>query len=156
MPRGFFIASFLAIFNNPFDHANTFLNFTILSPHLTPVKKIAVMLLTFYAASMLCYGSLEIVHDTLHWLSAHHYSHLHEHEHDHHHSFQDHDHSDITANDTNAAEQDDLPILVYLFLYSQQKLMFQFLSAFAGELESNEKFTLRYIYLHPSTPPPRI
>jgi len=119
------------------------------------VKKIAVMLLTFYAASMLCYGSLEIVHDALHWLSAHHHSHVHEHEHDHHHNFHDHDHSHVTANNANAAEQDDLPILVHLFLYIQQKPTFQFLSTFAGELERNETFMLRYIYLHPSTPPPR-
>ncbi|WP_331975462.1 hypothetical protein [Ohtaekwangia sp.] len=119
------------------------------------------MLLTSYAASMLCYGSLEIVHDALHWLSAHHYSHVHEHEHDHHHSFHDHDHSHaengyITAHDLDGAEQDDLPILVHLFLYIQQKPTFQFLLSFAGELETNETFMLRYIYLIPSTPPPRI
>ncbi|HEY9046544.1 MAG TPA: hypothetical protein VIN08_11640 [Ohtaekwangia sp.] len=124
------------------------------------MKKIAVMLLTFYAASMLSYGSLEIAHDLLHWLADHYHTHLHEHEHDHHHTFHDHEHSHgshnhITENDVDGAEQTDLPILIHFFLYYQSQPAFQFLVSFTGIIGTNEAFPLKHVYLNPDTPPPQ-
>lgn len=119
------------------------------------MKKGAAIMLIFYSVVMLSYGSLEMTHDLLHYLAAHHHSHVHDHEHGHHHHFNDHHH--ITASYSHDVEssQADLPSLIGLFTFIQSKPTFAFYTSLSGQVCHSSTLHIQSTELHPLTPPPQ-
>jgi hypothetical protein len=123
------------------------------------VKRFAAILLTFYSLSMLSYGSLEMVHDLLHWMATHYDSEIHNHEHDHHHTYHDHEHQHddhhyhLSENESSGSSE--LPSLIHFFLYYQQRPSFSFITSYAGSLGRSDIFRLEHVDSNPITPPPQ-
>jgi hypothetical protein len=123
------------------------------------VKRIAAILLTFYALSMLSYGSLEMAHDMLHWLATHYHSDLHNHHHDHHHTFHDHEHQHTShhhVSENDSPGDTEFPSLIHFFLYCQQRSSFPFFISYIGMLGVNNNFHPLQVANNPSTPPPQL
>jgi hypothetical protein len=109
---------------------------------------------------MLSYGSLEMAHDTLHWMATHYHSELHNHDHDHHHTFHDHEHQHTShhhhLSENDPPENTELPSLIHFFLYYQQRPSFSFLISYTGMLGTNDNFPPLQVDHNPSTPPPQL
>jgi hypothetical protein len=112
---------------------------------------------------MLCYGSLEMTHDFMHYLAAHNISNLHSHEHDHHHTFHDHEHGHHhdhqerithTHHHSDEATDETLPSLISFFLFIQKKPAFSFHKSSRDLIFESVTFSMEDICHNPATPPP--
>lgn len=126
--------------------------------------KRACLVLMLYSISMVFYGSLEIVHDILHYMAEYHHSKIHSHSHDHHHSVRDHDlpkhhhhHSRVSHSHSSDLETDEsLPSFINCFLFVQARQSFNFDLNFSTWMYGSR---LAKLCLHasvPPAPPPRI
>lgn len=119
----------------------------------------ATIVLLLYATSMVCHGSLEMVHDLLHYLAEHYHSTLHDHAHGHHHTVHDHDHhhhhhAAVSHYHADGEEDQSPSSLINFFLFVQQKPAFTFANLLQGRLPGLT-INLTTGFLLPTTPPPR-
>jgi hypothetical protein len=122
------------------------------------VRAVTVVL-AFYAVSMVCYGSLEMSHDFLHYLADHHHTSLHSHHHGASHSVRDHEHShqhSHVAHEHDSEEVDDAaPSPLNFFLYTQLPRAFRFSNASGIGIFPGTSANTSLPELTPPAPPPR-
>jgi hypothetical protein len=132
------------------------------SAYLCPVMRCVTIVLIFYATSMVCHGSLEMVHDLLHYLAEHHHSTLHDHDHGHHHTVHDHEHHHhhhaeaVHHHDEDSEEDQSRSSRINFFLFIQRKPVFVFANLLILRVFSDRTTNIKTSFLLPPTPPPKL
>lgn len=118
------------------------------------MRTVAIILI-LYAAPMVLRGSMELGHDLLHYLAAHHHASVHDHPHHEHHGIKDHSHGPAQGTFSNDADSGPAtPALIGLFLFFQQGQTIAF-----DIIRSQTSFCanppgLTSIHFPPNVPPP--
>ena len=111
-----------------------------------------------YAAPMVLSGSLELGHDVLHYLAAHHHTGVHNHEHHSHHAVKDHGYGHVSkghsAHMESETSEEPRPSLINFFLFVEPVNPYRCMQVSSAAAVPGKKFENSNIKFPPLVTPP--